>query len=380
MTRELVAYPKVNVCFKILGLLNSGYCEIVSRFVLVKGGVCDIIALKEAANFAIKGNCKCEMQANTIFKAKVALAEFLEKGGVGFGGDFGVDSSGESGESFGVDSPKISAVGGKKVGESSGVCGDVWAANLAQDSQHAARQNSRDWQKKRRFLEHFSVEVDKKIPIFAGLGGGSSDAASYLLAMNEALELGLNLAELGAVARRVGADVSFFIHELVSANVRGIGDVVESFGENPPAIEILTPEIFCSTKAVFDAFRAAETAKLAKDSQDSPPTSAARGLTPSAPPQKPPQNGVDSQDGDSRPDSPKDSLRANSQLKDSREFLEHDLLNLDSTTMLKTFERAWLNDLFLPALSLYPQLKDYAKEGYFFSGSGSSFFRLKEGA
>lgn len=177
---------------------------------------------------------------------------------------------------------------------------------------------------KARMLENFSIEVDKKIPTLAGLGGGSSNAANYLLAMNEILELKLTRKDLMQVGAKVGADVSFFVCEYSSANVRGIGESVESFNEKMLDLEIFTPNIECSTKAVYDEFR----------------TRIARG--------------------------------------EARFFSDAKaLLSNDSSVLLQKNTRKFLNDLYAPACKIYPQLAEFAKDGYFFSGSGSSFFRLK---
>jgi 4-diphosphocytidyl-2-C-methyl-D-erythritol kinase len=51
------------------------------------------------------------------------------------------------------------------------------------------------------------VEIDKRIPVAAGLGGGSADAAATLVALNELWGCGLDLAELVDVAERIGSDV-----------------------------------------------------------------------------------------------------------------------------------------------------------------------------
>ena len=57
----------------------------------------------------------------------------------------------------------------------------------------------------------FKVFLEKNIPAQAGLGGGSSDAAAFMRAINDLLELGLSTTELQTLALNVGADVPFFI-------------------------------------------------------------------------------------------------------------------------------------------------------------------------
>jgi 4-diphosphocytidyl-2-C-methyl-D-erythritol kinase len=72
-----------------------------------------------------------------------------------------------------------------------------------------------------------AVNLIKRIPIGAGLGGGSSDAASTLLALNQLWNLGLNLRQLMEVAAELGSDVPFFL-EGGGAFCSGRGDIVVS--------------------------------------------------------------------------------------------------------------------------------------------------------
>ncbi len=57
--------------------------------------------------------------------------------------------------------------------------------------------------------------------------------------------------------------------------------------------------------------------------------------------------------------------------------LAQKLSTLSSQEILKEFDAKSLNDLLSPALTLYPNLAKYQKEGYYFSGSGSSFFKME---
>ncbi len=54
-------------------------------------------------------------------------------------------------------------------------------------------------------------------------------------------------------------------------------------------------------------------------------------------------------------------------------------MQMKSIEILKEFDIKKANDLYESALSLYPQLSDYAKKDWYFSGSGSSFFRINDG-
>lgn len=69
------------------------------------------------------------------------------------------------------------------------------------------------------------IALTKKIPHGAGLGGGSSDAATTLLALDELFATALGTAELAALAAQIGSDVPFFIHRS-AAFCRGRGELV----------------------------------------------------------------------------------------------------------------------------------------------------------
>ena len=69
------------------------------------------------------------------------------------------------------------------------------------------------------------IEIEKVIPMEAGLGGGSSDAAATLLALNELTGKNLSEAELMAIGAKVGADVPFLVRK-GTAIVEGIGEII----------------------------------------------------------------------------------------------------------------------------------------------------------
>ena len=71
-----------------------------------------------------------------------------------------------------------------------------------------------------------TIQLRKKIPHGAGLGGGSSDAATTLLGLNRFYQTNLELAELAQLAAQIGSDVPFFLLES-AAICRGRGEMVE---------------------------------------------------------------------------------------------------------------------------------------------------------
>ncbi|HEY5768497.1 MAG TPA: 4-(cytidine 5'-diphospho)-2-C-methyl-D-erythritol kinase [Terrimicrobium sp.] len=72
------------------------------------------------------------------------------------------------------------------------------------------------------------IEINKRIPVEAGLGGGSSDAAAVLLALDSIFETHLAAEELEKLAAKLGSDVPFFIRGL-PAICRGRGEIIEPF-------------------------------------------------------------------------------------------------------------------------------------------------------
>jgi 4-diphosphocytidyl-2-C-methyl-D-erythritol kinase len=172
------------------------------------------------------------------------------------------------------------------------------------------------------FYKH-KVVVTKRIPAQAGLGGGSSDAAAFMRLVKEVCNLSISTEELAKVGSNIGADLPFFIYNYPSANVSGFGEIVEPFEEEPLAFEIYTPEIKCDTTEVYKTF--------------------------------------------------------------NKYLLQHISLasffgwnRLDSRTLISLVpDPIALNDLYPAAMVAYPELEELDRQGWFFSGSGSSFFKIK---
>jgi len=97
-----------------------------------------------------------------------------------------------------------------------------------------------------------NVSLEKRIPQGAGLGGGSSDAASVLLALNRLWELALSRAELLQLGVSLGADVGFFIGG-ENAFARGIGEVLTPLSIPSSWIALALPPIVVTTRSVFAA-------------------------------------------------------------------------------------------------------------------------------
>ena len=104
------------------------------------------------------------------------------------------------------------------------------------------------------------IELRKHIPWGVGLGGGSSDAAATLLALNELWELRLSLPDLVQLASELGSDVPFFIHK-GTALVEGKGEKVTPLPSLPSTCFVLLvpplPKISGKTKQMYGKLNAA---------------------------------------------------------------------------------------------------------------------------
>lgn len=174
------------------------------------------------------------------------------------------------------------------------------------------------------YFKNKKVKVEKNIPEFAGLGGGSSNAATFMIMVNEECKLGLSRDDLCNLAVKIGADVPFFVYEYDSANVSGIGEKIEKFDEEILDINVVTPKVECDTAMIFREFR------------------------------------------------------ANFYNEEKKENVLK-LFSQKSTQILEDSSISTANDLYKPAKSIYNELEDFEKKGWFFSGSGSSFFKVNNG-
>lgn len=122
-----------------------------------------------------------------------------------------------------------------------------------------------------------AIKVVKRIPVGAGLGGGSSDAGACLLAVREAFGLSMSDEELREIAMTLGSDVAFFVDGPVDedeaesqtlsppprpAFVSGLGEVIERVDAVEQPIVLVVPGFGCATPAVYKAFDDALAAEL----------------------------------------------------------------------------------------------------------------------
>ncbi len=95
------------------------------------------------------------------------------------------------------------------------------------------------------------IWVEKTIPAGAGLGGGSSDAATTLIGLNTLWQCDLNTLQLQGLGLQLGADVPFFCSQLGTAHALGVGELLTPWQLAPVHYVIVFPNAHVSTPAVF---------------------------------------------------------------------------------------------------------------------------------
>jgi 4-diphosphocytidyl-2-C-methyl-D-erythritol kinase len=172
------------------------------------------------------------------------------------------------------------------------------------------------------FFKQHNVVVEKNIPSGAGLGGGSSDGAAFMRLFNEVCKLDIDTPTLAKMGSTVGADIPFFVYDYDAANVSGFGEIVEPFEDEAFEIELFTPDIHCNTALVYKTFK--------------------------------------------------------KELFDEIEPTSFEAWKkLSSKEVLKQVNAVEANDLYKASLIAYPQLLEAQPKGWYFSGSGSTFFKIK---
>ena len=94
------------------------------------------------------------------------------------------------------------------------------------------------------------LKLIKNIPMQAGLAGGSTDCASFIIGLNKLFNLNLSQNELGEFGKKLGADVVPCMHKLVKSE--GIGDIITPLSSNLKYyILIVKPDFKCNTKIMY---------------------------------------------------------------------------------------------------------------------------------
>jgi len=201
------SYAKINLTLDVIGKDESGFHLIQTVFQEI--GLCDEMSF-EKIDSGIDLSCSDPSiptdNKNLVYKAISAL---------------GVEAEKKTGPSFdrGYDVPDSGQFGGVK------------------------------------------IYINKKIPVGAGLGGGSSNAATALKACNELWELNWPLESLAKIGSRIGMDVPFFIHGGTALGAH-YGEQIEPFPRSPELnLVVIYPGEISETKNAYDLLDIEKTGK-----------------------------------------------------------------------------------------------------------------------
>lgn len=105
-------------------------------------------------------------------------------------------------------------------------------------------------------ISGLAVHINKRIPFGAGLGGGSSDAAKTILAINEIYSLNLEIAELTNIALKCGSDVPYFLNSIYPATALSRGEILNYFSiKDRFNLVLINPAINVSTAYAYSELK-----------------------------------------------------------------------------------------------------------------------------
>ena len=138
-------------------------------------------------------------------------------------------------------------------------------SNVVADSDNLILRAAKSLQQTTGFSGGAEIWLDKRLPMGGGLGGGSSDAATTLVALNTLWNTQLSTEELAKIGLKLGADIPVFIHGF-AAFAEGVGERLQAVNPSELWYLIIAPDAHVSTAEVFqDPLLPRDTPKLAID-------------------------------------------------------------------------------------------------------------------
>ncbi|KRL01803.1 4-diphosphocytidyl-2-C-methyl-D-erythritol kinase [Liquorilactobacillus capillatus DSM 19910] len=132
-----------------------------------------------------------------------------------------------------------------------GIAVETDAGFLPSDQRNLAYKAAKELQKSFNIKNGVQISIKKNIPVAAGLGGGSSDAAAVLRGLNKLWDLKLSTRKLAQIGLKIDSDVPFCVYS-TTALVEGKGEVVTPLDELPPLwLVIAKPRASVSTPTIL---------------------------------------------------------------------------------------------------------------------------------
>ncbi|WP_284140718.1 MULTISPECIES: 4-(cytidine 5'-diphospho)-2-C-methyl-D-erythritol kinase [unclassified Virgibacillus] len=131
----------------------------------------------------------------------------------------------------------------------------LWSRYVPNDERNLAYKAAELFKQTYRISEGIHIKIEKNIPVSAGLGGGSTDAAAVLRGMNRLFDLNLPLSELAALGATIGTDIPFCVYGNTGI-ATGRGEKISQLPSPPSCWVVLAkPDIGVSTKTIFQQIK-----------------------------------------------------------------------------------------------------------------------------
>ena len=238
---RLLSPAKLNLHLEVLGRREDGYHNLETLLSTVT--IFDAIKLSGNTNGAIQLRCRW---LDGLAKVPSGIAQRREQRG---------DQSGQH-----IEASSAARYSPQQINQQTAILGDLppedenliyRAAELMRNEVQQDRVVSRE--SARLMQQGVSLDVVKRIPSAAGLGGASSNAATTILALNRFWKLAWPAERLAEIAARLGSDIPFFIYG-GAAICRGRGEIVDPVKfRGPLHIVVVRPPAGLSTARVFSS-------------------------------------------------------------------------------------------------------------------------------
>lgn len=127
----------------------------------------------------------------------------------------------------------------------------LWSRYVPNDERNLAYKAAKAFKTKYNITKGVHIKIEKVIPVSAGLGGGSTDAAAVLRGLNKLWEMNIPTAELAALGATLGSDIPFCVYGSTGI-AKGYGEIIEPLPSPPPFWVVLAkPDIGVSTRTIF---------------------------------------------------------------------------------------------------------------------------------
>src|SRR5690625_4666036 len=130
----------------------------------------------------------------------------------------------------------------------------IWSRYVPNDERNLAYKAAAALKKKYSIPQGVHIRIEKNIPVSAGLGGGSSDAAAVLRGLNKLWSLNLPLEELATIGATIGSDIPFCVYGKTAIE-KGRGEIIERLPSPPTCWVVLAkPDIGVSSRNIFKKY------------------------------------------------------------------------------------------------------------------------------